>query len=204
MDVGAGGDVVVSNLTNPNGEDTSTIVYAIGSAEDGTLDLLVQSISGLHSSPNRVDSGTGGAAALGVDAEIGGVGVLADGSLEIPDDVDRLGWYRFGSAPDDGAGATVVTGHVDSRAQGAGAFFELHGVEPGARVEVDLSHGRTVVYAVAGRKRIDKDALPTDEVFRRSGPPVLVLVTCGGGSDSSDSSERSYADNVVVVAEPIS
>jgi Domain of unknown function (DUF4397) len=46
-------------------EGTSTIVYAIGSAEEGSLDLLVQSISGLHSAPSGVDSGTGGQADTG-------------------------------------------------------------------------------------------------------------------------------------------
>lgn len=41
-------------------EGVNTIVYAIGSAEDGTLDLLVQTISGLHEAPSRVESGLGG------------------------------------------------------------------------------------------------------------------------------------------------
>ena len=42
------------------GEGTNTIVYAIGSAEDDTLDLLVQTISGLHGAPDGVESGLGG------------------------------------------------------------------------------------------------------------------------------------------------
>lgn len=41
-------------------EGVNTIVYAIGSAEDGTLDLLVQTISGLHEAPTGVESGLGG------------------------------------------------------------------------------------------------------------------------------------------------
>jgi hypothetical protein len=41
-------------------EGTATIVYAIGSAEDKTLGLVVQTISGLHSSPGGVPAGTGG------------------------------------------------------------------------------------------------------------------------------------------------
>jgi hypothetical protein len=41
-------------------EGTATIVYAIGSAEDKTLGLVVQTISGLHSSPSGVPAGTGG------------------------------------------------------------------------------------------------------------------------------------------------
>ncbi len=40
-----------------------TIVYAWGSAEDGNLDLAVQTIEGLHSSPDGVNTGSAGLAA---------------------------------------------------------------------------------------------------------------------------------------------
>ncbi len=40
-----------------------TIVYAWGSAEDGNLDLAVQTIEGLHSSPGGVNTGSAGLAA---------------------------------------------------------------------------------------------------------------------------------------------
>jgi hypothetical protein len=43
-------------------EGTATIVYAIGSASDKTLGLVVQTISGLHSNPGGVPAGTGGLA----------------------------------------------------------------------------------------------------------------------------------------------
>ncbi|CAN7224126.1 DUF4397 domain-containing protein [Knoellia sp. LjRoot47] len=43
-------------------EGTNTIVYAWGSAADDNLDLAVQTIDGLHSSPSGVPSGTGGKA----------------------------------------------------------------------------------------------------------------------------------------------
>jgi hypothetical protein len=42
-------------------------------------------------------------------------------------------------------------------------------------------------------------ALPP-EVFAVGGPPRLVLITCGGAFDRRT---RNYADNVVVVAEPV-
>ncbi|MEU5786967.1 DUF4397 domain-containing protein [Micromonospora purpureochromogenes] len=48
-------------------EGTATIVYAIGSAEARNLDLVAQTITGLHSAPGGVPSGTGGQAGTGVD-----------------------------------------------------------------------------------------------------------------------------------------
>jgi Domain of unknown function (DUF4397) len=60
-------------------EGTATIVYAIGSAEQKTLALVVQTISGLHSSPGGVPAGTGGLADDGMPIWIpvlAGLGVL--------------------------------------------------------------------------------------------------------------------------------
>ena len=47
-------------------EGTATIAYAVGSAEDKTLGLVTQSITGLHSAPVGVPSGSGGAAGTGL------------------------------------------------------------------------------------------------------------------------------------------
>lgn len=70
-------------------EGTATIVYAIGSAEEDSLGLVVQTISGLHSNPGGVPAGSGGLAddggvptwlpisvGLGVFVAIGGVSRL--------------------------------------------------------------------------------------------------------------------------------
>jgi hypothetical protein len=56
-------DPVLGPADVPLAAGTSTVVYAIGSAEDGSLDLLVQSISGLGDTPGAIHSGTGGQAA---------------------------------------------------------------------------------------------------------------------------------------------
>ena len=50
------------------------------------------------------------------------VGVRDDGEMEIPEDADRAGWYQFGPAPADPAGATVIAAHVDSVQTGIGQF----------------------------------------------------------------------------------
>jgi hypothetical protein len=72
-------DVVLGPADLDLGEGTSTIVYAIGSAEDGTLDLVVQTITGMHSPPEGVPSGTGGLATAGAPAwwfAVGALGLL--------------------------------------------------------------------------------------------------------------------------------
>jgi len=65
----AGTDTVALGPADLNlKEGTSTIVYAVGSASDKTLDLVAQTISGLHSAPGGVPSGTGGLADRGLAA----------------------------------------------------------------------------------------------------------------------------------------
>ncbi len=79
-------------------EGAHTIVYAWGSAADGNLDLAVQTIDGLHSSPSGVPGGSGGQAASsgswGGQAALIGAGALLAG-----------------------AGALLLTRRRDARAQ---------------------------------------------------------------------------------------
>ena len=57
-------------------EGTATIVYAVGSAEDKTLDTVSQTITGLHSAPGGVPSGSGGLADRGTPLTWYAVGVI--------------------------------------------------------------------------------------------------------------------------------
>ena len=135
--------------------------------------------------------------ALRVDAPVDPVGVRGDGQMALPGDVDRLGWYRFGPVP--GAdGSAVVAGHVDDARQGLGALAPLRNAAPGAEVVVTDAAGAATRWRVVSREVVEKRALPLDRLFARSGPPRLVLVTCGGPFLSG---VGAYRDNVVVVAE---
>ncbi|MFI7079944.1 DUF4397 domain-containing protein [Micromonospora sp. NPDC049903] len=76
----AGTDTVVIGPADLNlREGTATIVYAIGSAEAENLDIVAQTITGLHSAPSGVPSGTGGEAGTGLTTGwyvLAGAGVL--------------------------------------------------------------------------------------------------------------------------------
>lgn len=75
-------DVVLGPADLDLAEGMNTIVYAWGSAEDGSLDLAVQTIDGLHTAPEGVPSGQGGLAdngALLVLALAGAAGAVVAG-----------------------------------------------------------------------------------------------------------------------------
>ena len=137
--------------------------------------------------------------ALEVDAPVTPVGVDDRGRMEVPFDVDTVGWYRFGPGPGAAEGSAVLSGHVDDRDQGYGAFHRLGDLAPGDPVAVELGDGRVLGYRVEVLTRVPKSDLPAGEVFDRGGAPRLTLVTCGGLFDYE---ANGYRENVVVVARP--
>lgn len=126
------------------------------------------------------------------------VGIEPDGTMTIPVDGNRAGWYRYGPAPASDVGTVVLAAHVDTLA-GLGQFSRLVDVEPGTTVSVTDADGRTTIYTVTDVERIAKAEVPLDRVFDRAGERRLVLVTCGGKFDRSTGH---YVDNVIVTALP--
>jgi hypothetical protein len=136
---------------------------------------------------------------LGLDAPTVPVGVVPGSTLlEAPADAATLGWYEHGPAPGE-AGSSVIAGHVDHNGR-RGAFFGLSRLDPGAEVTVDYQDGSSRAWRVVARRQYAKSDLPIETLFARSGDPTLALVTCGGLYDAS---KRSYRDNVVVFAVPV-
>jgi len=137
---------------------------------------------------------------LGVEAPVDAVGVYEDGSVEIPDDVSRVGWYRFGADPAQGEGSTVIVGHRDGFDQGPGAFYSIAGLEIGDVIDVDMADGSSRDYEVVAREVIAKEILPTSDLFAEQGPERLTLISCIGYFDRSGDG---YRENVVVTAVPL-
>ncbi|MFR9801860.1 class F sortase [Pseudonocardia sp. RS010] len=137
--------------------------------------------------------------ARGIGAPVVPVGTAPDGALVVPDPPRTVGWWAPGALAGSGTGTVVVAGHVDSRVAGIGTLAVLPELTVGEPVVLTGADGRAVRYRVVARREFAKAALPAD-TFARTGPPRLVLVTCGGRFDPGT---RSYEDNIVVYAEPV-
>ena len=133
---------------------------------------------------------------LGLRMPVVSRGVDDSGAMALPASAFTVGWYRFGSRPLDRTGATVLAGHVDTRAEGAGPLAGLAAVRAGDLIEVRAG-SRTVTYRTTSVTRIGKALIDLPAVFSRAGAPRLHLVTCGGAYLPEDGG---YQDNVVVVA----
>jgi LPXTG-site transpeptidase (sortase) family protein len=135
----------------------------------------------------------------GLDARVSPVGVTDQGDMAVPDDPSVAGWYRHGPAPGSARGSAVLVGHVDTDTGDLGEFLALYDVRRGDHVEVHRAGDEPVRYRVVARVTVPKDELPPS-TFRRSGAPVLTLITC---APPYVPERGGYLSNLVVTAEPV-
>jgi sortase (surface protein transpeptidase) len=134
-----------------------------------------------------------------LDARVTPVGVTKKGDMAVPGDPATAGWYRYGPAPGSDRGSAVLVGHVDTDSGDLGEFAALYDVRRDQRVEVSRDGGQPVRYRIVSRVTVPKDDLPAS-AFRRTGPPVLTLITC---APPYVPERGGYLGNLVVTAEPI-
>ena len=133
--------------------------------------------------------------AIDVRAAVIPLGLETDGTLEVPSDFSETGWFRGGPEPGE-PGASVVVGHVDSKA-GPAVFYHLRALRRGDLIKIGLQDGSIVWFAVTSSLSTPKNDFPTDLVYRHGGAPTLALITCDGAFDQTTGH---YRDNYIVFA----
>jgi hypothetical protein len=123
------------------------------------------------------------------------LGEHQDGTVEVPGNPARAGWFRLGPPPG-ASGSSVILGHVDSM-DGPAVFYRLKELEPGDRIAVRMDDGTTVRFRVHSSATYANADFPAKKVYGRRGRSQLNLVTCGGAYDAS---RGGYQSNVVVNA----
>jgi len=201
------GRVVLSAAGSSSADEGASPDAAAQSLEPltgtGTTDAPVAAADLPSSSP--ADSGDASAPAVAVhiprlklDRSLVDLHVLPDGSMSVPQDAKDVGWWAEGPHPG-GAGATLVAGHVDSKA-GPAVFYRLKDLVPGDLVTVDRADNTSSVFKVVDKVTYTRANFPDDVVYRVTGKPSLHLVTC----DGFDPAIGHYGANLVVFAELVS
>jgi LPXTG-site transpeptidase (sortase) family protein len=124
--------------------------------------------------------------------------IADDGSLNVPEDVDELGWWVGSKPMGSTVGTTLIAGHVDSAVAGLGYFAKLTELKEGDPITVVDGLGEEWKWTVSDTQQIGKSALP-QELFDSTGERMLALVTCGGEFDAATGH---YTDNYIVWATP--
>jgi sortase (surface protein transpeptidase) len=137
--------------------------------------------------------------AIGVNtSRFVGLGLNPDGTLEVPQAADSVGWYRKAPTPGE-RGPAVVAAHVDWEHE-RGVFHNLRQLRPGNDVTVERADGAAVVFGVTRVEQYLKERFPTDEVYGSTEGAELRLITCGGRYDHNT---HNYEANVVVFAQMV-
>ncbi len=136
--------------------------------------------------------------AIGVSTGLVQLGLLANGSPQVPSSWHVAGWYKFGPTPGQ-VGSSVILGHVDS-VGGPAIFYRLSQLKKGSRVVVKLADGKTVYFQVTAMGEYLKSKFPLKLVYGPRPYPSLELVTCGG---SFDSQTHHYLSSIVAFTKEV-
>jgi sortase (surface protein transpeptidase) len=132
---------------------------------------------------------------IGASAAIDPLGLNRDGSLAVPKDFRRAGYYTGRSMPGE-IGPAIIAAHVGSRS-GPAVFARLSDIRPGAEVLVTRADGSRVAFVVDRLERHPKHAFPTEAVYGPTPDATLRLITCGGTFDRTTGHHR---DNYIAFA----
>ncbi len=135
---------------------------------------------------------------LSISADVTDVGIDADRAMQVPDDFNTVGWYRYGPRPGQD-GSSVFAGHLDD-AQGRSVFYDLQFVDILDEIMITMDDGSVQTWQVTAKVSYDATNLPRS-IFSREGDPQLALITCAG---TWDSSAGRYTETMVVFATPVS
>ena len=140
--------------------------------------------------------------AIGVDTTLMDLGLNPDSTVQTPPLTRNAiaGWYQLSATPGS-IGASVMLGHVDSAAYGAGVFYRLGSLSPGDQVNVRRQDGTVAVFRVDRVAEYPKSQFPSSLVYGQTSYPALRLVSCGG---SFDTDTGKYRDNIIAFASLVS
>jgi sortase (surface protein transpeptidase) len=117
--------------------------------------------------------------AIDVESRVTSVGTT-DRVLDIPRKPWVVGWWADGVGSGSDHGTTVLAAHLTTVRYGDGPFVRAPDLVPGDAMTLTDAEGRNRAYTVETVKTYIKTALPYERLFTQTGPPRVVLVTCGG------------------------
>jgi sortase (surface protein transpeptidase) len=133
--------------------------------------------------------------AIAASAPVDPLGLNRDGTLQVPADFGRAGYYT-GRPPPGATGPAIIVAHVDSKS-GPAVFARLRDLKPGDEVTVTRADRSGVIFVIDRLESHPKNAFPTGAVYDPTPGATLRLITCGG---SFDRRAGHYRDNVIAFA----
>ena len=119
--------------------------------------------------------------AIGLDAPVEPVGVMASGVLNVPqkNQWDGVGWYEDGPVPGQ-TGSAIIDGHLDRPGGAPAVFWKLNQLHVGDIVTIVGAHGGALHFDVVQLQAYQPDAAPLAKIYSDTSGTYLNLITCAG------------------------
>lgn len=188
-------DIQTGNVTaeSKNAESTLTDEFTLLKSEVKKLtEVQVRESAQMKGiTPVKVDIPS-----IDVEANIEQVGILENGQMGVPQEINNVGWFEPGVNPGN-RGSAVLAGHVDSKT-GPAIFFNLRDLKQGDEIFVTDEKGATLTFVVKKQESYPRESAPIDEIFQTSEGQNLNLITCSG---TFNRSKGTHEERLVVFAE---
>ncbi len=131
----------------------------------------------------------------GVDAPFSYKVVPLGGKMPNPDSWNDVAFYDFVNWPGMGGlpgkgGNVVVAGHVDYINHGPAVFWDLDKLAVGDRVQIRLTDGTVIEYAIEFNKHIDAAKADWEAIVSGTADESITLITCVGQFSAGQYSDR--------------
>lgn len=137
---------------------------------------------------------------IGVDTTSVPVGIAADNTMEIDNNIERTAWYKLGPKPGE-IGSAVIAGHYGWVRNQPSVFNNLNTLKANDSVQVYDDQNNLATFVVRQVRSYDPAADAT-EVFRSSdGKAHLNLITCEGAWNEA---LKTYSQRLVVFTDLVS
>jgi LPXTG-site transpeptidase (sortase) family protein len=132
---------------------------------------------------------------INVDAHILYMGVTAAGDMDVPADLENVGWYKYGPHPGD-TGSAVIAGHLEG-VKDLGVFIGLDKLQKGDDISILDDKGATTNFVVRESRAYPQKERPS-EIFHSDTGAHLNLITCTGIWNNTT---KRYSQRLVVFAD---
>ncbi len=134
----------------------------------------------------------------GVDAPFSYKVVPTGGKMPNPNSWDDVAYYDFVNWPGMGGlpgkgGNVVVAGHVDYINHGPAVFWDIDKLEVGDRVQIRLTDGTLIEYAIEFNKYIDATDADWEAIVAGTADESITLITCEGDFVAGNYNNRRIA-----------
>jgi len=132
---------------------------------------------------------------INVNSKIQYLGITSKGEMEVPNNINDVGWFKFGSRPGE-KGSAVIAGHLNGTNGKDGVFINLYKLKAGDKLSVVDDKGIITSFTVREIRTYSPGF--AEEVFSSNDAPHLNLITCDGLWNGA---KKSYDKRLVIFSD---